>query len=128
MLTISLFIHVLVLFLECPNLCLVLYFRIDIGVGSILVIYLPYIYMYFSENNVIICTVCRVHCRSKNIIENQFLLEAGSEAESVRNESKTSDLKCTSCQVDNAPATSWCVDCGEYICDGCVQVGCMCDH
>jgi hypothetical protein len=67
-----------------------------------------------------------VHCRSKNIIENQFLLEAGCEAESVQNESKTNDLKCTSCQVDNALATSWCVDCAEYICDGCVQVGFVC--
>ena len=67
-----------------------------------------------------------MHCRSKNIIENQFLLEAGCEAESVQNESKTSDLKCTSCQVENALATSWCVDCAEYICDGCVQVGSVC--
>jgi hypothetical protein len=40
----------------------------------------------------------------------------------VQNEPKTSDLKCTSCQVENALATSWCVDCAEYICDGCVQV------
>lgn len=32
-----------------------------------------------------------------------------------------SDLKCSSCQ-DSAPATSWCVDCAEFICDDCVQV------
>lgn len=32
-----------------------------------------------------------------------------------------SDLKCSSCQ-DGAPATSWCVECAEFICDDCVQV------
>ncbi|KAJ9598237.1 hypothetical protein L9F63_011058, partial [Diploptera punctata] len=72
------------------------------------------------ENNVIVCAICRVHCRSTNVIENQFLLEAGGESESVQNEPKTTDLKCTSCH-DNSPATSWCVECSEYICDGCVQ-------
>ena len=80
-----------------------------------------FINLSVSENNVIVCAICRVHCRSTNIIENQFLLEAGGESESVQNEPKTTDLKCTSCH-DNSPATSWCVECSEYICDGCVHV------
>lgn len=29
-------------------------------------------------------------------------------------------MKCSSCS-DDANATSWCVDCSEYICDNCVQ-------
>lgn len=29
-------------------------------------------------------------------------------------------LKCSSC-TDDEPATSWCVECAEYICDSCVQ-------
>lgn len=29
-------------------------------------------------------------------------------------------IKCSSC-TDDAPATSWCVECAEYICDSCVQ-------
>lgn len=29
-------------------------------------------------------------------------------------------LKCSSC-TDDAPATSWCVECAEYICDSCVN-------
>lgn len=29
-------------------------------------------------------------------------------------------IKCSSCS-DDAPATSWCVECAEYICDSCVQ-------
>lgn len=29
-------------------------------------------------------------------------------------------IKCSGC-TDDAPATSWCVECAEYICDSCVQ-------
>lgn len=37
------------------------------------------------------------------------------------NGSKLSNaIQCSSCS-DNAVATSWCVDCSEYICDSCVQ-------
>lgn len=33
---------------------------------------------------------------------------------------KLQQIKCSSC-TDDAVATSWCVECAEYICDSCVQ-------
>lgn len=33
---------------------------------------------------------------------------------------KSQAIKCSSC-TDDAVATSWCVECSEYICDSCVQ-------
>lgn len=62
------------------------------------------------------------------IIDNQFLIEQCAAGE-VNDGSSTSDsakqtaannVQCSSCS-DGAIATSWCVDCSEYICDSCVQ-------
>ncbi|XP_049937524.1 E3 ubiquitin-protein ligase TRIM33-like isoform X2 [Schistocerca serialis cubense] len=72
------------------------------------------------ENSNVVCPICRVHCYAANIIENQFLLEAEGDNENGQGSSKVSDQKCTSC-LDNSIVTSWCVECSEYICDGCVQ-------
>nr|CAD7198794.1 unnamed protein product [Timema douglasi] len=72
------------------------------------------------ENNVVVCPVCRVHCHANNLIENQFLLEVSGSSSEANATDPSSDLKCTSCH-ENSPATSWCVECSEYICDGCVQ-------
>lgn len=76
----------------------------------------------FSENS-IDCPICHVLCNLQNVIDNQFLLELETDVESGSNEisSKTQDVKCSSCS-DNAPATSWCVECAEFICDSCVKV------
>lgn len=76
----------------------------------------------FSEN-IIECPTCHVICNSQNIIDNQFLMETDTEVESATSEpsAKVQDIKCSSC-TDNAPATSWCVECAEFICDSCVQV------
>ena len=75
------------------------------------------------EVNSISCPACTVVSSITNIIDNQFLLELCMEndvgAHPDLNKS-LSDLKCSSCQ-DSAPATSWCVDCAEFICDDCVQ-------
>lgn len=35
--------------------------------------------------------------------------------------SRLTNVKCTSCH-DNLIASSWCVDCNDFLCDGCVQV------
>lgn len=76
-----------------------------------------------SESGVVVCPICHVLCRGCNIIENHFLIEStplpANEAE-PNDSAKFNDLKCGSCP-ENAPATSWCVECAEYICDGCVQ-------
>ncbi|KAL0273288.1 UNVERIFIED_CONTAM: hypothetical protein PYX00_005994 [Menopon gallinae] len=68
------------------------------------------------------CPICHVLCNLQNVIDNQFLLELETDVESGSNEisSKTQDVKCSSCS-DNAPATSWCVECAEFICDSCVK-------
>nr|CAD7266520.1 unnamed protein product [Timema shepardi] len=73
-----------------------------------------------GKNNVVVCPVCRVHCHANNLIENQFLLEVSGSSSEANATDPSSDLKCTSCH-ENSPATSWCVECSEYICDGCVQ-------
>lgn len=76
-----------------------------------------------TAESTIECPTCNVICNSQNIIDNQFLLETDSEIESGQSEApvKPQDVKCSSCS-DNASATSWCVECAEFICDSCVQV------
>lgn len=53
----------------------------------------------------------------QNVLDNQFLLEL-SNNEDISN--KLAELKCSSCS-DDALASSWCVDCAEFICDNCVH-------
>ncbi|KAG8303488.1 hypothetical protein J6590_007142 [Homalodisca vitripennis] len=68
-----------------------------------------------------VCPLCHVICRATNIIENHFLVEslpAVSEGDGS-DSSKLTELKCGSCP--DTAATSWCVECAEFICDGCVQ-------
>lgn len=70
----------------------------------------------------IVCKICDMRSTTNQIIENQFLIElsnANDESTETTSE-KSTDIKCSSC-VDEAPATSWCVDCQEFICDNCVQ-------
>lgn len=56
------------------------------------------------------------------MILNQFMIEAvvdsTDDTQSAENEAKT--INCSSCS-DDAIATSWCVECAEFICDSCVQ-------
>lgn len=56
------------------------------------------------------------------MVLHQFLIEAVDDStvdtESAENEAKI--VKCSSC-TDDAIATSWCVECAEFICDSCVQ-------
>lgn len=70
------------------------------------------------------CSSCQIACDPDKIIDNQFLLEltaATLEDNSTTTASnKFADLKCSSCS-DNIVATSWCIDCAEFICDICVQ-------
>lgn len=64
------------------------------------------------------CPSCHITSEADKIIDNQFLLELTSATSEDTN--KFSDLKCSSCS-DDMVATSWCVDCAEFICDICVQ-------
>lgn len=72
------------------------------------------------------CPICCMVNQLDLIIDNQFLIEqitsteeAAQNAASVP-ETDTKTIKCSSCS-DDATATSWCVECSEYICDNCVQ-------
>ncbi|KAL0113294.1 hypothetical protein PUN28_012447 [Cardiocondyla obscurior] len=77
------------------------------------------------ESNVITCHVCNVTSQMENLIENRFLsklLEEESDIGGVEEETKEpeEEKKCTSCH-DNIVATSWCMECEEFICQSCVM-------
>lgn len=58
----------------------------------------------------------------EHIIENQFIIEQNANEDSqnsAESDAKTV-IKCSSCS-DDISATSWCVECSEFICDSCVQ-------
>lgn len=81
--------------------------------------------MFVVESNVIACQVCNVTSQIENLIENRFIskiieedINIGTDDESTETEE---EKKCTSCH-DNAIATSWCVECEEFICQSCVMV------
>ncbi|KAI5702993.1 hypothetical protein M8J75_006500 [Diaphorina citri] len=70
------------------------------------------------------CELCNVSCDPALITDNRFLLEAAASAQAPSTEpspaERLKDLKCQSC-AEAAVCTSWCVECGEFICDACVQ-------
>lgn len=75
------------------------------------------------------CPVCDNASQNEFIVDNQFLIEqctagegdgaAGATGEGLKS-AVAATIQCSSCS-DGAVATSWCVDCSEYICDSCVQ-------
>ncbi|XP_037744617.1 transcription intermediary factor 1-beta isoform X4 [Chelonia mydas] len=70
-----------------------------------------------KEGQVVDCPVCKHQCYLKDIVENYFLRDSGAEAAT---DSKDANQCCTSCD-DNAPATSYCVECSEPLCETCVE-------
>ncbi|XP_068155302.1 E3 ubiquitin-protein ligase TRIM33 isoform X1 [Drosophila tropicalis] len=75
------------------------------------------------------CPVCDNASQNEYIIDNQFLIEQCASGDSGegnggspegQKSSASANIQCSSCS-DGAVATSWCVDCSEYICDSCVQ-------
>nr|XP_033816585.1 transcription intermediary factor 1-beta [Geotrypetes seraphini] len=70
-----------------------------------------------TEGASVNCPVCKHQCFQKDIVENYFLRESttagGSELQ------KESSKRCTSCE-DNAVATSYCIECTEWLCGTCV--------
>ncbi|XP_050783551.1 transcription intermediary factor 1-beta isoform X2 [Gopherus flavomarginatus] len=69
------------------------------------------------EGQVVDCPVCRHQCYLKDIVENYFLRDSGTDAAT---HSRDANQCCTSCD-DNAPATSYCVECSEPLCETCVE-------
>uniref|UniRef100_T1GFT4 B box-type domain-containing protein n=1 Tax=Megaselia scalaris TaxID=36166 RepID=T1GFT4_MEGSC len=72
------------------------------------------------------CSVCNRASQHEFIINNHFITE---NTELIDNSNITQndpesekaliDIKCSSCS-DDATASSWCVDCSEFICENCV--------
>lgn len=73
----------------------------------------------------IMCQLCNVASQMENLIENRFLSKLLEEDTNLGIEDEAKDIeeekKCTSCH-DNVTATSWCVECEEFICQNCVMV------
>ncbi|XP_049648752.1 transcription intermediary factor 1-beta isoform X3 [Accipiter gentilis] len=66
---------------------------------------------------VIDCPICKHQCHLKDVVENYFLRDREAETPAT---SQGSSQCCTSCE-DNAPATSYCVECSEPLCETCVE-------
>ncbi|NWS64548.1 TIF1B factor, partial [Chunga burmeisteri] len=70
-----------------------------------------------SDGPAVDCPICKHQCHLKDVVENYFLRDSGAETAAT---SQGSSQCCTSCE-DNAPATSYCVECSEPLCDTCVE-------
>jgi tripartite motif-containing protein 33 len=73
----------------------------------------------------ITCPLCKTDNRSDFIINNHFLIEMldavqGEDGASGSGSSSGSAEEVPKCANDELPATSYCVDCQELICDNCV--------
>lgn len=84
------------------------------------------IIFFLSADNTIECKDCEVVSQLENLIENRFFSkfledDMSTTCEDEAKEVEEEDKKCTNCS-ENAVATSWCVECEEYICNNCVLV------
>ncbi|EHB16620.1 Transcription intermediary factor 1-beta [Heterocephalus glaber] len=70
-----------------------------------------------GDGAVVDCPVCKQQCSFKDIVENYFVRDSGNKAAS---DAQEANQCCTSCE-DNAPATSYCVECSEPLCETCVE-------
>ncbi|CAH2088412.1 unnamed protein product [Euphydryas editha] len=68
----------------------------------------------------ILCSACRLHCQPSNMIDQRFVIEKTALEQAGTNGSMSGEQQCNSCE-DTEPATSYCVDCAEFICDNCVH-------
>lgn len=73
----------------------------------------------------IMCHICNVTSQVENLIENRFLSKLLEDESNLGLDDEAKEIeeekKCTSC-VDNVTATSWCIECQEFICQSCVMV------
>lgn len=76
------------------------------------------------NQSIVKCAVCGTSSRTEKVILNQFLMEQSDAAADDTAKADDPDtkaiIKCSSCSEDET-ATSWCVECAEYICDSCVR-------
>ncbi|PZC73661.1 hypothetical protein B5X24_HaOG208994 [Helicoverpa armigera] len=72
-----------------------------------------------AERLAVTCPACRLQCQVANMIDQRFVLEK-MQLEQAGSNGVSGEQQCNSCE-DTEPATSYCVDCGEFICDNCVN-------
>ncbi|XP_022823886.1 transcription intermediary factor 1-beta [Spodoptera litura] len=72
-----------------------------------------------AERVTITCPACRLQCQVANMIDQRFVLEKMA-LEQAGSNGAGGEQQCNSCE-DTEPATSYCVDCNEFICDNCVH-------
>ncbi|KAJ2941124.1 hypothetical protein O0L34_g10359 [Tuta absoluta] len=75
-----------------------------------------------AERVTITCPVCRLPCQTANMIDQRFVMEKQVIEQSSSNNggSNGGEQQCSSCE-ETEPATSYCVDCAEFICESCVH-------
>lgn len=97
-----------------------------------------------AERITITCPTCRLQCQVANMIDQRFVIEKQALEQAGNNGTDRSavvvhpfvtrgyrnrkfifpggggEQQCNSCE-DPEPATSYCVDCAEFICDNCVH-------
>ncbi|KAI5631167.1 b-box zinc finger domain-containing protein [Phthorimaea operculella] len=76
-----------------------------------------------AERVTITCPVCRLPCQTANMIDQRFVLEKMAIEQAGSNNgggSNAGEQQCSSCE-ETEPATSYCVDCAEFICESCVH-------
>lgn len=76
--------------------------------------------------SVVVCPMCKMENRSDFIINNHFLIELLSaiqadDGASASGGSSGSAEEVAKCANDDNPASRYCVDCSELICDTCVE-------
>ncbi|XP_014443876.1 transcription intermediary factor 1-beta-like [Tupaia chinensis] len=70
-----------------------------------------------GDGAVVDCPVCKQQYFFKDIVENYFMGDSGRK---VATDAQDANQCCTSCE-DNVPATSYCVECSEPLCEMCVE-------
>lgn len=73
-----------------------------------------------AERATVTCPACRLQCQLANMIDQRFVLEKMAIDHAGTNGAISGEQQCNSCE-DTEPATSYCVDCAEFICDNCVH-------
>ncbi|KAI8512811.1 Transcription intermediary factor 1-alpha [Branchiostoma belcheri] len=63
------------------------------------------------------CPKCHAEAHISELIDNFFLQDSKAQREDNQ---PNSDPQCTSCE-ENAPATAFCEDCSDWLCEACVQ-------
>ncbi|XP_028168858.1 transcription intermediary factor 1-alpha [Ostrinia furnacalis] len=73
-----------------------------------------------AERITVTCPACRLQCQVANMIDQRFVLEKMAAEQAGSSSAGVGEQQCNSCE-DTEPATSYCVDCAEFICDNCVH-------